>query len=121
MSCENSAAMIDLADASFDYWRAMIAGADVETLADRLNAMRPPWMARSACRGNGTGAYFPGRGEPVARAKAVCAACEVQAECLAYALADPELAGVWGGTSAQQRRALRRTASRPLRPSGRVA
>jgi WhiB family redox-sensing transcriptional regulator len=102
--------MIDLADARFDYWRALVARQAPPSLADRLNAMRPAWMASGACRGSGTAAYFPDRGIPAARAKAVCATCEVRSECLAYALADRELQGVWGGTSETERRALRRAA-----------
>jgi len=68
-------------------------------------------MADGACRGTGTGAYFPNRGEPVARAKVVCAACAVRGECLAYALADDQLQGVWGGMSDADRRAMRRNAA----------
>lgn len=32
-------------------------------------------------------------------------------ECLDYALADPSLVGVWGGTGKAERRALRREAA----------
>ncbi len=40
-------------------------------------------------------------------ARAVCAACTVAGPCLAYALADADLVGCWGGTSDTERRALR--------------
>jgi hypothetical protein len=53
---------------------------------------------------------FPRLRIPATAAKAVCAACVVRGECLAYALADPDLVGVWGGTSHAERRALRRAA-----------
>ena len=46
-----------------------------------------------------------------APAKAVCSGCPVRVECLAYALAEPQLQGVWGGTSDTERRALRRHAA----------
>jgi WhiB family redox-sensing transcriptional regulator len=36
-------------------------------------------------------------------ARQVCRTCPVQPECLAYALERPELRGVWGGTTEQQR------------------
>jgi WhiB family transcriptional regulator, redox-sensing transcriptional regulator len=52
--------------------------------------------------------WFPERGQPSAPAKAVCGRCLVQRECLDYALADPDLMGVWGGTS-QRDRARHRT------------
>jgi hypothetical protein len=45
--------------------------------------------------------------ENVAEALAVCAGCDVRAECLAAALADPNLVGVWGGTTSRERRELR--------------
>jgi WhiB family redox-sensing transcriptional regulator len=85
----------------------MVGRYEVLTLADRLEALRPAWMRYGACRGRGTGAYFPERGVPAARAKAVCA---VRGECLVYALADDQLQRVWGGTSEAERRVLRRAA-----------
>jgi WhiB family redox-sensing transcriptional regulator len=41
-------------------------------------------------------------------AKAVCATCPVRPECLEWALATGQDSGVWGGTSEEERRALRR-------------
>jgi WhiB family redox-sensing transcriptional regulator len=41
-------------------------------------------------------------------AKAVCATCPVSAECLQWALATGQDSGVWGGTSEEERRAMRR-------------
>ena len=68
----------------------------------------PEWMPKAACRDSGVSAYFPARGESAAFAKATCAGCPVCADCLQYALDDPELHGIWGGTSERERRALRR-------------
>jgi hypothetical protein len=45
---------------------------------------------------------------PVEAAKAVCATCPVSAECLQWALATGQDSGVWGGTSEEERRAMRR-------------
>jgi WhiB family transcriptional regulator, redox-sensing transcriptional regulator len=44
-----------------------------------------------------------------AQARAICAQCEVQGECLEFALRHPEETefGVWGGTTPGQRRRLR--------------
>lgn len=50
--------------------------------------------------------------EPDPRALAFCVPCPVRTECLAFALADPELRGTWGGTSWHQRRQLRRARAR---------
>jgi WhiB family redox-sensing transcriptional regulator len=40
-------------------------------------------------------------------AKAICGACPIAVACLTYALKNHEL-GIWGGTTEEQRRALRR-------------
>ena len=45
----------------------------------------------------------------VAEAKAICARCPARAACLAYALADSDLRGVWGGVSERERRRMRGT------------
>ncbi|WP_336873902.1 WhiB family transcriptional regulator [Rhodococcus qingshengii] len=37
-------------------------------------------------------------------AKRVCAGCEVRVDCLAFALANDERFGVWGGLTASERR-----------------
>jgi len=68
---------------------------------------RPSWQYRAACRGRGTQDYFTYRSD-VRAAKAIFARCPVQAECLAVALDDPGLVGVWGGTTIFERRAIRR-------------
>lgn len=74
---------------------------------------RPAWQQQAACRGSGTDAHFPMLGQSATAAKAVCARCEVREPCLAYALADPTLQGVWGGLSDRERRQLRRDANDP--------
>jgi WhiB family redox-sensing transcriptional regulator len=53
--------------------------------------------------------FFPERGDVlgVARAKAICAACPVTAECLQFALETKEKRGIWGGLSGRERRAIR--------------
>jgi len=68
---------------------------------------RPAWMASAACRDAGVEVFFPARGVRPMAALALCAACTVRAECLAYAMADREFQGVWGGTSERERRRLR--------------
>jgi WhiB family redox-sensing transcriptional regulator len=40
------------------------------------------------------------------RAKAICAMCDVRAECLDYALTIRELHGIWGGLTEAERNAL---------------
>ena len=71
---------------------------------------RPQWHAEAACRGTDPNAFIPARGANgalVARARAICATCPVTEECLAYAMADSDCVGIWSGTTAQERRAMR--------------
>ena len=68
------------------------------------------WMEAALCAQTDPDAFHPGKHETNTAAKRVCAACDVTAECLAYALADPSLEGVWGGTSVRERQAMRRKA-----------
>lgn len=51
--------------------------------------------------------FFPESGFTDLPAKNVCSGCDLKAKCLAVAVADPSLQGVWGGTSTNQRKAIR--------------
>jgi WhiB family redox-sensing transcriptional regulator len=44
--------------------------------------------------------------EQITRAKDICGGCPVRALCLAEALSHRELDGIWGGTTAAERREL---------------
>lgn len=73
---------------------------DDATLARLLEvAGRPPWQAQAACRGVSSTFFYPVKGgyHDARRAMALCRKCPVQAECLAYALAQDEQYGIWGG------------------------
>lgn len=80
------------------------------------------WQQQAACRGLDPAIFFPGRGDTpsVRRALDVCDGCTVRAECLAYAVDNGELAGIWGGQTQRQRRLTRarnaRPGPRPRRP-----
>jgi WhiB family redox-sensing transcriptional regulator len=52
--------------------------------------------------------FFPERGGSSKAARALCAQCPAQIECLEYALANKEHFGIWGGTSERERRRLRK-------------
>lgn len=71
---------------------------------------RPAWQQQGACLGHNPDLFFPERGEreQAREAKAVCAACPVKAECLAFALDTGLHYGIWGGTSERERQKLRR-------------
>jgi WhiB family transcriptional regulator, redox-sensing transcriptional regulator len=73
------------------------------------------WTERGACREPGTDPelFFP-VGETglsvgqVAAAKAVCARCPVTDQCRDWAVRTGEREGIWGGTTPEERRHLRR-------------
>lgn len=69
------------------------------------------WRRRAACRGMAVAVFFPAPGEDDSVARLVCSGCVVRVECLAYALAHPEVTGIWAETTATERRALRRAAT----------
>jgi WhiB family redox-sensing transcriptional regulator len=46
--------------------------------------------------------------EQIESAKAVCRQCEAQMACLEFALATNQESGIWGGTSEDERRKLRK-------------
>ncbi|MGH9224375.1 MAG: WhiB family transcriptional regulator [Acidimicrobiales bacterium] len=79
------------------------------------------WRDRAACRGSDPDLFFPIGSTGVAveelrAAKALCATCPVREQCLAFALATNQEAGVWGGASEDERRRLRRVMVVSRRP-----
>ncbi|HWW52971.1 MAG TPA: WhiB family transcriptional regulator [Acidimicrobiales bacterium] len=71
------------------------------------------WRVRAACSTVDPDLFFPvGVTGPavgqIAAAKAVCAGCGVRDECLDFAITTNQEYGVWGGTSEEERRVLRR-------------
>lgn len=71
------------------------------------------WQDRAFCREIGPEPFFGSKGGSNRIAKQICAACTVTEQCLDYALTLPpingiDVMGVWGGTSALERRALSR-------------
>lgn len=72
--------------------------------------MIPAWMSEANCIGTDPEAWFPGKGGRVSpMQRKICDACPVQACCLAYALREPYLRGIWGGLTESQRKQLIRT------------
>jgi WhiB family redox-sensing transcriptional regulator len=69
------------------------------------------WRDNAACSGLPHDLFFPvGEviDEAVANAKGICAECAVEEECLEFALETNQRLGIWGGTSEEDRKALRR-------------
>ena len=75
------------------------------------------WRASAACRDADSDLFFPvGSTGPALRqievAKAICRACPSLDPCLEFALRTGQDAGVWGATSEDERRAIRRARRR---------
>ena len=71
------------------------------------------WRRTAACRDTDPDLFFPvGTTGPaieqIENAKAVCRQCDSQRDCLEFALATNQDSGIWGGTSEEERRKLRR-------------
>ena len=71
------------------------------------------WRHHAVCRDEDPELFFPiGTSGPallqVEQAKAVCRRCTVTEECLSWALESGQDAGVWGGMSEDERRAVKR-------------
>jgi WhiB family redox-sensing transcriptional regulator len=75
------------------------------------------WRHEAACRDEDPELFFPiGNTGPailqIEEAKAVCRRCKVIEPCLKWALETGQDSGVWGGTSEDERRAIKRRAQR---------
>jgi WhiB family transcriptional regulator, redox-sensing transcriptional regulator len=78
-----------------------------------LAAENDTWRCSAACRDTSPDLFFPvGTTGPaleqIASARAVCEICPVQEPCLEFALSTNQDSGIWGGTSEEDRRKIRR-------------
>ena len=78
---------------------------------------RAGWWSRAACSTADPELFFPISSsgpacKQVARAKAICARCQIQKACLRYALDAGSIQGIWGGTTEGERRQFRRRRTR---------
>jgi len=78
------------------------------------------WRHRASCLDEDPELFFPiGNTGPalqqIEEAKAVCQRCPVVDTCLTWALDTAQDAGVWGGLSEDERRALKRRTARARR------
>ena len=83
------------------------------------------WHDRAACLAVDPELFFPiGKTGPallqIEETKSVCRQCEVAETCLSWAIESGQDAGVWGGLSEDERRALKRRNARARR-AGAVA
>jgi WhiB family redox-sensing transcriptional regulator len=82
------------------------------------------WQDHAACKGQSVTLFYgldgergPQRDARERRALSFCARCPVREQCLAYALAQPEKNGVWGGLTEEARTAERRRRMRRVEPA----
>jgi WhiB family redox-sensing transcriptional regulator len=80
-----------------------------------MNVSRADWRDDAACLHTDPDLFFPvGTAGPALRrldeAKRICRTCPVRTPCLTWALGQESASGVWGGTTEDERRAIRRAA-----------
>ena len=71
------------------------------------------WRQDAECRDLDPNLFFPvgvtgAAVDQIAAAKGICSGCPVRSECLDFAITTNQEFGVWGGTSEDERRVLRR-------------
>jgi WhiB family redox-sensing transcriptional regulator len=76
-------------------------------------AGRADWRDHAACGGLDPDLFFPvgtsgASLTDIETAKRVCQHCPVTTSCLRWALDLGQVSGIWGGTTEEERRALRR-------------
>jgi hypothetical protein len=75
---------------------------------ERGEPTKDEWFRFAECSGCPTNWWFPPFDNIThANAVSICRRCRVKDECLAFAVADPELLGIWGGASERQRQRVR--------------
>jgi WhiB family transcriptional regulator, redox-sensing transcriptional regulator len=78
-----------------------------------LSTAQYDWRVSSLCKDTDPELFFPvgTTGQAlvqIAMAKQVCTECTVSEECLEFALVTNQDSGIWGGTSEEERRKIRR-------------
>jgi WhiB family redox-sensing transcriptional regulator len=71
------------------------------------------WRHAAACRDTTPDLFFPvgttgAAVEQIESAKRLCDACDASKQCLEFALATNQESGVWGGTTEDERKKLRK-------------
>jgi WhiB family transcriptional regulator, redox-sensing transcriptional regulator len=79
-----------------------------KTMPGTAEAAIGAWTARARCAETDPEIFFPPKGAPASKARAICGKCVVRDDCLAYALDAGEEHGIWGGLDPDERRGLRR-------------
>lgn len=72
------------------------------------------WRSVAACRGMQVALFYPESSDDAGyeAARQICESCSVRTDCLAEAVGNREVDGMWGGATPKERRRLRRRLSR---------
>ena len=76
-----------------------------------------PFLDGAACLGMDPEMFYAEGSAAIAKVKEVCSDCGVRQRCLEWAVTREEF-GVWGGTTARERAAMRRQRGVRLVPAG---
>lgn len=66
------------------------------------------WQDDALCKEVDSNLFFPEPGGNTNDAVNICGRCDIKARCLAYALENDLREGIWGMTTPNQRKAMRR-------------
>lgn len=91
----------------------------VVTCTSSGDQARSDWRDRAACVGEDPEIFFPlsdlmTPGAEASLARAICRRCPVIIDCRTWALDHGEDDGIWGATTAAQRRSIRRAVAEPV-------
>jgi WhiB family redox-sensing transcriptional regulator len=84
------------------------------------------WREHAECRSGYVDLFFPAGDtgvllNDIRAAKAVCERCQVQDDCVQFALETNQQDGIWGGTTEPERRRVRRAWLADLRRQARAS
>ena len=79
----------------------------------KMDFEQEDWMLEGSCTYSVTDLFFPVGSSMKAmkqanEAKAICMECPVVTECLEYAIRTNQDSGIWGGTTEDERKSIRR-------------
>jgi WhiB family redox-sensing transcriptional regulator len=83
----------------------------------RLAWQQDDWQSQGACLHADPDVFFPisfggASATQIRTARAICSGCPVRSECIDFALEHREIQGIWGGTTDDERKKLRRARAR---------
>lgn len=89
----------------------------LERPVDDVNQAVTNWRDDAACKSSSPELFFPAGTtgaafDEIMAAKAVCAVCPVQTQCLRFALVTNQAYGIWGGTTEDERILIKRLSRR---------